>query len=266
MILVLDVGNTNIVLGVYNGETLVAHWRLSTKCHWTIDEFGILLKQLLSDRGFSSADMQAVVVSSVVPPLNTTIDQACRNYFGFTPLLVGPGVKTGMPIKYENPREVGADRIVNAIAAQEQYGVPLILVDFGTAITFCAVSVRGEYLGGIITPGIDISCEALFDRAAKLPRVELVCPPQVIGRNTVQSMQSGIIYGYAGLVDAIVRRMQAEIEGRPRVVATGGQAELIARESETIETIDQFLTLWGLRLIYERNRPANQVETRSEEL
>jgi len=255
MILVLDVGNTNIALGVFDGEALAAHWRLSTKRHWTADEFGILLKQLLADQELRPADIRAMVVSSVVPPLNTTIERACRDYFGFPPLVVGPGIRTGMPIKYENPRDVGADRIANAIAAQELYGVPLILVDFGTAITFCAVSVRGEYLGGIIVPGIHISCEALFERAAKLPRVELVRPPQVIGRNTVHSMQSGIIYGYAGLVDSIVRRMRAEMEGRPRVVATGGEAELIARECETIETVDPFLTLWGLRLVYERNQP-----------
>jgi len=252
-ILVVDVGNTSIVLGVWAGENLLAHWRLSTKRQWTADEFGILLKQLLSDRGLKASDIQAVVVSSVVPPLNTAVDQACRHYFGGPPLVVGPGVKTGMPIRYENPREVGADRIVNAIAAQERYGRPLILVDFGTATTFCAISARGEYLGGIITPGISISCEALFERAAKLPRVELVRPPAIIGRNTVQSIQSGIIYGYAGLVDALVRRMRTEMEGTPRVVATGGLAELIARETETVEVVDPLLTLLGLRLVYERN-------------
>ncbi len=258
MLLVMDVGNTNIVLGVYDGDALKAHWRLSTQRHWTADEFGILLKQLLQDQGLGPADIQALVVSSVVPPLNPTIERAGRHYFGFPPLFVGPGIRTGMPIKYENPRDVGADRIVNAIAAQELYGVPLILVDFGTAITFCAVSVRGEYLGGVIVPGIEISCEALFARAARLPRVELVRPPQVIGRNTVHSIQSGIVYGYAGLVDSIVRRMRAEMEGNPRVVATGGGAEMIARECETIETVDQFLTLWGLRLIYARNQPGEK--------
>lgn len=253
MLLVLDVGNTNIVLGVYGSEKLLAHWRMSTKREWTPDEFGILLKQLLADKELPVGEVKDAIVSSVVPPLNTTISKAFNTYFGFVPMFVGPGIKTGMPIKYENSRDVGADRIVNAIAAQEQYGLPLILVDFGTAITFCAISLKGEYLGGVIVPGIHIALEALFSKAAKLPRVELAAPAQVIGRNTTHSMQSGILYGYSGLVDSIVERMNKEMEGTPRVIATGGGAEAIVEECRSIQSVDQFLTLTGLQLIYRRN-------------
>lgn len=254
MILVLDVGNTNIMLGVYRARELVAFWRISTNRHATADELGVLLKQLLADRDLDPADVGAVVISSVVPPLNQALEWAAHRYFGCRPLVVEPGIKMGMSIRYENPREVGADRIVNAIAAYEEYGGPLIIVDFGTATTFCAVSARGEYLGGNIAPGITVSVEALFRQAAKLPRVELTHPGIAIGKNTVESMQAGIVFGYAGLVDAIVGKMRPELGADCRVVATGGQAYLIARESRTIEKVDEFLTLKGLRMVYDRNR------------
>ncbi|AGK99898.1 type III pantothenate kinase [Desulfoscipio gibsoniae] len=256
MILVFDVGNTNIVLGVFRGQELVENWRLSTARHRTADEYGMLLRDLFETTTVSMDDIKATLLSSVVPPINPTLEETCQKYFGLTPYIVGPGTKTGMPIKYENPREVGADRIVNAVAGYEQYGGPLIIVDFGTATTFCVISAKGEYLGGAIAPGIGISTEALFARAAKLPRVELVKPPSIIGKNTVNSMQSGIVYGFVGQVNEIVRRIKHEISGNPLVVATGGLAELIAGETPAIDRVDKYLTLNGLRIIYERNSGA----------
>jgi len=253
MILVFDIGNTNIVLGVYEGKVLREHWRLATSLKHTADEYAVLLRELFRGSSLSFDMIKGIIVSSVVPPLMPVLDRLFRKYFGFPPLVVGPGIKTGIQLKYDNPREIGADRIVNAIAGYEQYGGPLIIVDFGTATTFCAVTAKGEYLGGAIAPGIIISTEALVTRAAKLPRVELVKPPAVICRNTISSMQAGIIYGFAGQVDAIVTRMKKELQASPLVLATGGLAGLIARESHTIDKVDPLLTLTGLRLIYERN-------------
>lgn len=254
VILAFDVGNTNIVLGVYREKELLEHWRLSTFPYRTADEYGMLLRDLLRSVEVALPEIKDMVISSVVPPLMLSLEQMAQKYFGVEPLVVGPGIKTGLAIKYENPKEVGADRIVNAVAGYELFGGPLIIVDFGTATTFCAISSKGEYLGGVIAPGIGISTEALFARAAKLPRVEFVRPPSVIGKNTVHSMQSGIIYGFAGQVDEIVRRMKKEMGGHALVIATGGLAELIAREAGTIDRVEPLLTLTGLRIIYERNR------------
>jgi type III pantothenate kinase len=254
MVLVFDIGNTNIVLGVYRGKELLAHWRLSTNRQQTADEYGILIKTLFNCEGLAAKDVTAMVISSVVPPLMDNIEQMARTFFGVEPLLIGPGIKTGIKILYDNPKEVGADRIVNAVAALAKYGGPVIVVDFGTATAFDAINAAGDYLGGAIVPGIRIAAEALFQRAAKLPRIELARPKTAIGRNIVTSMQSGIVFGYAGLVDAIVRRFRAEMGGSASVVATGSLAELIAAESETIQTVDPLLTLEGLRLLYERNR------------
>ena len=253
MILVFDVGNTNIVLGVYDDRVLTHHWRVSTETSHTMDEYAVVIKNLFDFSGLTFQEIGAVVISSVVPPVNPTLEALARKYFGQEPLVVGPGVKTGMPILLDNPRDVGADRIVNAVAAYHKYGGPLVIVDSGTATTFCVISKRGEYLGGAIAPGIGISTEALFQKASKLPRIEIVKPTSVIARNTVAAMQSGIYYGFIGQVDGIVQRMKAELGPETKVIATGGLAEMISRDSDTIEVVEPFLTLEGLLLIYERN-------------
>jgi type III pantothenate kinase len=253
MILVFDIGNTNIVLGVFDDDELIAHWRISTERERTADEYGMLLINFFDYAKLDMKKVEAVVVSSVVPPLMRNLERMSKRYFNVSPMVVGPGIKTGMPIKMDNPREVGADRIVNAVAAYSLYNGPAIIVDFGTATTFCTINENGEYIGGVIAPGIGISIEALFEKAAKLPRVELKRPPSVLGKNTVHGMQSGIVFGYTGLVDEIVRRLKKEV-GECQVIATGGLADLIARESSTINKVEPFLTLIGLKLIYQRNK------------
>jgi type III pantothenate kinase len=253
MLLALDVGNTNTVIGVFDGTDLKAQWRLPTRRAGTSDEYGILIKSLFDFAGLNFRAITAVILSTVVPPIQGPLEEMSRQYFGAEALVVGPGIKTGMPILYEAPREVGADRIVNSVAAFEAYGGPCIVVDFGTATTFDAISARGEYLGGAICPGIGISAEALFQRAARLPRVEIVRPKSVIGRNTVGSMQAGLYYGYLGLVEGIVTRMKEELGGKPIVVATGGQAKLLLAGVALVDHVDPFLTLTGLRILYERN-------------
>jgi type III pantothenate kinase len=253
MILVVDVGNTNTVLGVYDGETLLNHWRLSTRREATVDESGILSRTLFSLAKIDTAKISGVIIASVVPPLDPILRQMAVQYFHLQPMFVEPGIKTGLAVKYDPPHDVGADRIVNGIAAWKKYGGPVIVVDFGTATTFDAISKKAEYLGGVIAPGIVISSEALFERAARLPRVDIRPTRKVIGTSTVGSMQSGLFYGYVGLVEGIITRMKKELGGAPKVVATGGQAEMIAKGTPAIDYLEPDLILEGLRIIYELN-------------
>ncbi|WP_232699054.1 type III pantothenate kinase [Brevibacillus daliensis] len=260
MLLVIDIGNTNIVLGMYKEEELVHHWRIASDRSKTEDEYGMVVRSLFQNAQVTFNEVSGIIVSSVVPPLNRAIERMCKKYFGQTPLIIGPGIKTGLNIKAEYPREVGSDRIVNAVAAIHEYGTPLIIVDFGTASTFCYVDERKQYLGGAIAPGVSIATEALFTRASKLPRIEINKVASAIGRNTVASMQAGIYYGFIGQVEGIVNRMKKEMNSNPTVVATGGLATLIADNTDCINVVDPDLTLKGLRLIYQRNMDASRSE------
>jgi len=252
MLLTIDIGNTNTALGVYEGEKLIAHWRMATANYRTSDEYGVLAREMFSVSGLDHKKIDAIIIASVVPPLNFTFKEMSKNYFAHEAIFIDNKIDAGMPILYNPPTDVGADRIVDAVAAIHLYGKPCIVVDFGTATTFDAINDKGEYLGGVITPGITISSDALFQRAAKLPRVEIKSPERVIGNSTVGSIQSGLYYGYAGLVDGILRRMIAELGEGTHVVATGGLAPLISKASELIDTVDDTLTLEGLRLIYSK--------------
>lgn len=253
LIFVFDVGNTNTVLGVYKGEELKFHWRVETHRNRTEDEFGMIIKSLFEHAGLKFSDIDGIIISSVVPPIMFALERMCQKYFHIKPIVVGPGVKTGLDIKYENPKEVGADRIVNAVAAIHEYGSPLIIVDFGTATTYCYVNELRQYMGGAIAPGVGISTEALYSRAAKLPRIEITRPDGIIGKNTISAMQAGIVYGYVGQVEGIVKRMMDQSKQKPTVIATGGLSGLIAQESNMIDIVDPLLTLKGLQLIYKRN-------------
>jgi len=254
MLLAIDIGNTNVVLGVFEGERLRESWRIGTKASITADEYAVIVKDLFAFSGIDFRQIDGIIISTVVPPLLSIMTEMSRKYFKIEPMVVTSELKTGITLSYENPREIGADRIVNAAAAFRLYGGPLIIIDFGTATTFCAVTANGEYLGGAITPGVKISAEALYQRAAKLPRVELTRPRTIIGRDTVSAMQAGILYGYAGLVDGIVERMKRELSPDARVIATGGLAELVTPEARSAIEVRPNLTLEGLRFIFDANR------------
>lgn len=253
MLLVFDIGNTQTVIGVFSGAKLLADWRLATDRQKTVDEYGILLKSLFQNNNLEISQIKAGVISSVVPPVTGIFERMAVKYFAINPLVVGPGIKTGLAFKYENPREVGADRVVNAVAAIKLFKPPLIVVDFGTATTFCAIAPNGEYQGGAIAPGLSISSEALFYRTAKLPKIEIEKPKSIIGRNTIHAMQAGLFYGYLGLIEGIISRMKEEMGCNPQVVATGDFAGLIGENTKLIDVIEPHLTLHGLRFINELN-------------
>jgi len=254
MLFAIDIGNTSIVFGLFEKENLLAHWRIRSEQSRTTDEYWVLVNEFMRLNNIDAGSIDDIIVSSVVPPLVPIFEELSLKYFSVKPLFIGPGVKTGISILYKNPEEVGADRIVNAVAGYKKYGGPLIIVDFGTATTFDAVSAVGEYIGGAIFPGVEISLEALFQRTSKLPRVDMVMPDQVIGRSTAESIQSGVAYGFMGMIDNIVSKMRAELEGECRVIGTGGLLNIIADKTKSIDTIDPLLTLEGLRIIHERNR------------
>ncbi|MBI4294973.1 MAG: type III pantothenate kinase [Chloroflexi bacterium] len=258
MLLAIDVGNTNVVMGVFRGEKLEGTWRIATDVHKMADEYGVLLLNLLSHEMPGQVTIDDAILCSVVPPLVTTFEDLCQRYFGISPMVVDAGIKTGIRISMDNPREVGADRIVNAVAAHHLYGCPIIVIDFGTATTLDAVSQGGEYLGGAIAPGIGIAADALFQRASKLPRIELVLPKKAIGRNTVTAMQSGLLFGYIGLIESLVNRMRQEMGVKAKVVATGGLSRLFARATSVIDEVNLDLTLIGLHLIYDMNRASHR--------
>ena len=254
MLLAIDVGNSNNVIGLFSGEKLLTHWRIRTEWNRTADEYWVLIKEFILLNNVETETIDDIIIACVVPPLVPILQGMAKKYFLCEPLIVGPGVKTGISILYRNPSEVGADRIVNSVAAFEKYGGPLIIVDFGTATTFDVVSGKGEYLGGCIFPGVQISLEALFKNTAKLPRVDMTLPEKVIGKSTVESLRSGAVYGFSGMVEAIVRQIKYELDQNARVIATGGVLDWITNKTAVIDTLDPFLTLDGLRIIYEKNK------------